>query len=151
MTDGIDGLAATVTSGVSSYFSLFFALSGVFPAMYLAGGVFGACTGFLVYNAYPAKIFMGDTGSLFLGGIVCGFAFIANSPLIILICGIVYVIEAFSVILQVFYYKISHGKRIFKMAPFHHHLERCGWSENKIVISALCVTLAFSALCLLFS
>ena len=99
----------------------------------------GVCAGFLVYNFYPARIFMGDTGSLFLGGLVVGGAFMLNNPLIVLIVGIVYVIETLSVILQVCSFKLT-GKRIFKMAPIHHHFEMCGWSEIKIVTVACGIT-----------
>jgi phospho-N-acetylmuramoyl-pentapeptide-transferase len=89
--------------------------------------------GYLFYNWHPAKVFMGDTGSLFLGGIVCGLAFALNMPLILLLVGLVYIMETLSVILQVGYFKLTHGKRIFKMAPIHHHFEMCGWREVKIV------------------
>ena len=108
--------------------------------------VLGGCIGFLIYNIYPAKVFMGDTGSLFLGGAVVGIAFLYGSPLIILTAGIVYVFETLSVILQVAYFKLSHGKRLFKMAPFHHHLEKCGYSENRIVITALAATCVAAAI-----
>ena len=102
----------------------------------------GICAGFLVYNFYPARVFMGDTGSLFLGGLCVGCAFILNNPLIIVVCGFVYIMETTSVILQVGYFKLTHGKRLFKMAPIHHHFEKCGWSEIKIV----CVFSAVTAL-----
>ena len=94
----------------------------------------------LMYNFYPAKIFMGDTGSLYLGGAVVGMAFLINEPLIIMVAGIIYLVEVASVILQVGYFKITHGKRIFKMAPLHHHFEMCGWSEVKLVaiFTAIC-------------
>ena len=93
----------------------------------------GACLGFLVYNFYPAKVFMGDTGSLFLGGLAVGMAFTLGNPLIIVIVGIIYICEAGSVIIQVTYFKLTHGKRIFRMTPIHHHFEKGGWSELKIV------------------
>ena len=93
----------------------------------------GGTLGFLVYNFYPARIFMGDTGSLFLGAMAVGCAFIAGNPLIIVICGIIYMCEAASVILQVGYFKLTHGKRIFKMSPIHHHFEKKGYSETQIV------------------
>jgi phospho-N-acetylmuramoyl-pentapeptide-transferase len=101
----------------------------VLPALAIGGTV-----GFLMYNFYPAKIFMGDTGSLFLGGMAVGMAFLLGNPLIIVVAGIVYIIEVASDILQVAYFKLTHGKRIFKMAPIHHHFEKCGWSEVKIVL-----------------
>ncbi len=133
LTDGIDGLASSVTAVVCAFFAVCGIAAANEGAFYLAGAVFGGCLGFLVYNFHPAKIFMGDTGSLFLGGAVCAMAFLMNNPLIILVAGIIYIIEAGSVILQVSYYKITKGKRLFKMSPIHHHFERCGWSENTIV------------------
>ena len=105
----------------------------------------GSCTGFLVYNAYPARVFMGDTGSLFLGGLVVGAAFLADNPLIVIICGLVYICETASDILQVGYFKLTHGKRLFKMAPIHHHFEQCGWSERKIVAVFTVATVLFCA------
>ena len=100
--------------------------------IYIAA-VIGGTVGFLMYNFYPAKVFMGDTGSLYLGGIVVGMAFMLGEPLIILSAGFVYICEIASDILQVGYFKLTHGKRLFKMAPIHHHFEKCGWSEVKIV------------------
>ena len=94
----------------------------------------GALAAYLIYNWHPAKVFMGDTGSLFLGGIVCGLAFALDMPLILILVGFVYIVETLSVILQVGYFKLTHGKRIFKMAPIHHHFEMCGWKEVKIVL-----------------
>lgn len=132
LTDGLDGLASGVTVLVCVFFA-FAALSfgnGTFP---IAGAAIGSLLGFLLFNSYPAKVFMGDTGSLALGGFVAAIALILNMPIYILIVGIVYVIEALSVMLQVGYFKISGGKRIFKMAPFHHHLELCGFSETQVV------------------
>jgi phospho-N-acetylmuramoyl-pentapeptide-transferase len=117
---------------------------------YLSGILFGAMIGFLVYNWNPARVFMGDTGSLFLGGIVTGLAFLCDQPLILLIVGLIYLIETASVILQVGSYKIFH-KRIFKMAPIHHHFEKCGWGERKIVIVASAITLVLSAVSFIFS
>lgn len=148
LTDGIDGLASCVTAVVCAFFALSAMAISNENALYLAGAVFGGCLGFLVYNFHPAKIFMGDTGSLFLGGAVCALAFIINNPLIILVAGIIYVIEAGSVVLQVGYFKLTKGKRLFKMSPIHHHFERCDWSENKIVavfsaISAVACAIAY--------
>ena len=143
LTDGIDGLSSSVTAAVSLFFgiaAMVFANTGL---SCLAGAAFGSCIGFLMYNFYPAKIFMGDTGSLFLGGIAVGMAFALGEPLIILIAGIIYIIEVLSDILQVSYFKLSHGRRIFKMAPIHHHFEKCGWSEIKIVAVFTAVTLVF--------
>ena len=150
LTDGIDGLASSVTAVVAAFFLVMSLIGGNDTSALLASAVFGGCIGFLIYNAYPAKIFMGDTGSLFLGGAAVGIAFLYGSPLIILVSGIVYVIETVSVILQVSYYKLSHGKRLFKMAPFHHHLEKCGFSENKIVLIAIAVSFVFSVISALF-
>lgn len=132
LTDGIDGLASGVTMPVMLFFTLV-AMSmkklglATFPAA-LVGGL----GGFLFYNFYPAKVFMGDTGSLFLGGAVVGLAFALDMPLVLLFVGLIYIIETLSDILQVGYFKLTHGKRIFKMAPIHHHFEMCGWSEKKI-------------------
>lgn len=132
LTDGIDGLASGVTLPVMVFFTVTalgkekFGLAA-FPAT-LAGGLIG----FLFYNFYPAQVFMGDTGSLFLGGAVVGLAFALDIPLVLLLVGLIYIIETLSDILQVSYFKLTHGKRIFKMAPIHHHFEMCGWSEKKI-------------------
>ena len=133
LTDGIDGLASTVTLTVSLLF-LFVAFNNQSTSLlFLSSSVFGAMLGFLVFNFHPAKIFMGDTGSLFLGAIVVAYSFMIDNILLVLIYGFVFLCEAMSVIVQVVYYKISNGKRIFKMAPLHHHFEKCGWSEIKIV------------------
>jgi phospho-N-acetylmuramoyl-pentapeptide-transferase len=150
LTDGIDGLASCVTAVVAAFFAVCGAVAANEGALYLAGAVFGGCLGFLVYNFHPAKIFMGDTGSLFLGGIVTGLAFLCDQPIILLIVGLIYLIETASVILQVGSYKIFH-KRIFKMAPIHHHFEKCGWGERKIVIVASAITLVLSAVSFIFS
>ncbi|MBQ2716570.1 MAG: phospho-N-acetylmuramoyl-pentapeptide-transferase [Clostridia bacterium] len=151
LTDGIDGLCSSVSAVVGAFFAVvaFVMLRpelAIFPATVIGGTV-----GFLMYNFYPAKIFMGDTGSLYLGGAVVGMAFLIEEPLIIMIAGIIYLIEVASVILQVGYFKITHGKRIFKMAPIHHHFEKCGWSEVKIVgvftlITAIACALAYFGL-----
>ncbi len=133
LTDGIDGLASTVTLAVAAFFSVAAFRLSALPEAMIAAITIGCCLGFLVYNFYPARVFMGDTGSLFLGGLVIGMAYMINNPLIIVIVGIIYIIEALSVMIQVTYYKLTHGKRFFKMAPIHHHFEKCGWSELKIV------------------
>lgn len=144
LTDGIDGLASSVTMTAAAAFAcLAFICSNTELAL-LSAAIIGACLGFLTYNFYPARIFMGDTGSLFLGGAIVGCAFLAKDPLIIIMIGIVYVIESLSVILQVSSFKLT-GKRIFKMSPIHHHFEKCGWSEIKIVSVFSLVTLLFSA------
>ena len=132
LTDGIDGLATGVTIPVMVFFLVVCTASGkmdlaLFPAA-LLGGLFA----FLCYNFHPAKVFMGDTGSLFLGGAVCGMAFALDMPLILIVVGLVYIMETLSVIMQVTYFKLTHGKRIFKMTPIHHHFEMCGWKEKKI-------------------
>ena len=114
---------------------------GAFAAA-LAGGILG----FLIYNFYPAKVFMGDTGSLFLGGAVCGMAFAVDAPLILIPVGIIYIAETMSDIIQVSYFKLTHGKRIFRMAPLHHHLELGGWSEVRIVLTFTAITVAFCLL-----
>ena len=155
LTDGIDGLASGVTAVVSVFFALSALAAANEGAFYLAGALFGGCLGFLVYNLNPARIFMGDTGSLFLGGAVCALAFLMNDPLIILVAGIIYIVEAFSVMLQVGYFKITkkitgEGKRLFKMSPIHHHFERSGWSENKIVAVFCLITVAACVLAYLF-
>jgi len=143
LTDGIDGLASSVTMVVSVFLSvLSFTLFGAELAV-LSAAMLGATLGFLVYNFYPARVFMGDTGSLFLGGLVAGAAFMIDNPLIIALVGIVYICEALSDIIQVGIYKLTH-KRVFKMAPIHHHFEKCGWSEVTIVIVFSAVTLLCS-------
>ncbi|MBQ7677447.1 MAG: phospho-N-acetylmuramoyl-pentapeptide-transferase, partial [Lachnospiraceae bacterium] len=131
-TDGLDGLASSVTVIVSAFFvAAAGALSsGVVPA---AAAMCGALLAFLCYNCYPAKIFMGDTGSLALGGFVAGMAYVLHLPLFIPVIGFIYLVEVISVILQVGYFKMTHGKRIFRMAPIHHHYELGGWSETKVV------------------
>ncbi len=132
LTDGIDGLASSVTLALGAFFAVAAFSLELLPTAVMSAITIGACLGFLVYNFYPAKVFMGDTGSLFLGGLAIGMAYMINNPLIIIIVGIVYIMEAASVILQVGCYKLTK-KRIFKMAPIHHHFEKCGWSELKIV------------------
>ena len=106
----------------------------------LPAALVGGLAAFLVYNHHPAKVFMGDTGSLFLGAAVCGLAFALDMPLVLILVGFVYICETLSVILQVTYFKLTHGKRIFKMTPIHHHFELCGWSENKIVVVFASIT-----------
>jgi phospho-N-acetylmuramoyl-pentapeptide-transferase len=127
----------------------FFAVASFFakdlPPALVSAMVIGGCVGFLVYNLYPARVFMGDTGSLFLGGMVVGSAFLMNNPLLVLVFGLVFVIETFSVMLQVGVYKMTK-KRIFKMAPIHHHFEKCGWSEIKIVCIFSALTALFCAI-----
>ena len=140
LTDGIDGLASSVTLVVSAFFMLAAGICNYYCTNLLAACLAGACIGFLVWNAHPAKVFMGDTGSLFLGGMVVSLAFGIGRPVLLLFAGIVYLIEALSVMLQVAYYKKTK-KRLFKMAPLHHHFEMSGWSEEKIVLIFSLVTL----------
>ncbi|MBQ6614214.1 MAG: phospho-N-acetylmuramoyl-pentapeptide-transferase, partial [Clostridia bacterium] len=144
LTDGIDGLASSVTLVVALFLSLLAFVSYGLELALLGAAMVGATLGFLVYNFYPARVFMGDTGSLFLGGLVAGSAFMIDSPLVIAIASVIYISEALSDIIQVGFYKLTH-KRVFKMAPIHHHFEKCGWSEIKIVIVFSLVTLIFSA------
>ncbi len=131
-TDGLDGLASGVTVLVATFFTVV-AIgtgSGISP---ITGAVVGSLMGFLIYNVYPARVFMGDTGSLALGGFVAAAACVLKMPLFILIIGMIYLVEVLSVIIQVTYFKMTGGKRIFKMAPIHHHFELCGWSETRVV------------------
>ncbi len=145
LTDGIDGLASTVTAVAAAFFTVAALLMHLSGVELLAGITLGCCLGFLVYNFYPARVFMGDTGSLFLGGMIVGLAFLMGNPLIILPVGIIYLCESGSVILQVISFKLT-GKRIFKMSPIHHHFEMSGWKEVKIVSVFAAVTLIFAVL-----
>ena len=133
LTDGLDGLASGVTLIVSCFFILFAVSISNSDVAILAAATAGACLGFLGFNAYPAKVFMGDTGAMALGGAVVAFATLTNSPLLIVIVGFIYLAEALSVMIQVTYFKLTNGKRIFKMAPLHHHFEQCGWPETRVV------------------
>ena len=147
LTDGIDGLVSSVTLVVGVFFALCaFILPDMCELTVPSALIIASSAGFLIYNFYPARVFMGDTGSLYLGAFTVGCAFMAGNPLIIVVCGIIYIIEAFSVMLQVGYFKITHGKRLFKMAPIHHHFEKCGWSELKIVGVFTFITALFCAL-----
>jgi phospho-N-acetylmuramoyl-pentapeptide-transferase len=131
-TDGLDGLASSVTVLVATFFSLVAIIygSGIEP---ITCAVVGSLLGFLLFNAHPARVFMGDTGSLALGGFVAATAYMLKMPLFILVVGLVYLVEVMSVMIQITYFKITKGKRFFKMAPIHHHFELCGWSETKVV------------------
>ena len=131
-TDGLDGLCTSVTILVATFFTIV-AIgenSGISP---ITGAVVGSLLGFLLFNVYPARVFMGDTGSLALGGFVASSAFMMQMPLFIAVVGLIYLVEVLSVIIQVIYFKKTGGKRIFKMAPIHHHFELCGWSETRVV------------------
>ena len=149
ITDGLDGLAASVSVPVALFYVTAAAWWGVTQMGVFAGAVLGGLLAFLLFNAHPAKVFMGDTGSLFLGGAVAGMAFAIDLPLILIPVGIVYIIETLSDILQVAYFKLTHGNRIFKMAPIHHHFEMCGWNEVKIVTVFTAVSAVFCALALM--
>ena len=146
LTDGLDGLAGSVTLPVAVFFAVLSAWWDKGAVGIFAGALAGGVLGFLVYNFYPAKVFMGDTGSLFLGGAVCGLAFALDLPLMIPIVGLIYVLEVLSDIIQVVYFKKTGGKRFFRMAPLHHHLEMGGWSETKLFCVFSGITLV---LCLL--
>jgi phospho-N-acetylmuramoyl-pentapeptide-transferase len=146
LTDGIDGLATGVTIPVMVFFAVSAFCWKKASLAILPASLAGALCGFLVYNFHPAKVFMGDTGSLFLGGAVCGLAFALDMPLVLVLVGLVYIVETLSDIMQVTYFKLTHGKRIFKMAPIHHHFEMCGWSEVKIFTVFTLVTVAMCVL-----
>ena len=153
LTDGIDGLASSVTFVYAVIFIVISAIAGLDRNGMLAAALAGGCLGFLVWNFYPAKVFMGDTGSMFLGGMVVALAFGVDMPIIILLAGVIYLIEAFSVMIQVFCYKLT-GKRLFKMSPIHHHFELSGYSEIKIVLLFSAVGLVggiLTALCVYFA
>lgn len=140
LTDGIDGLATGVTMPVMAFFTLVAIAARQWNLALFPAALLGGLGAFLTYNFHPAKAFMGDTGSLFLGGAVCGLAFALDIPLILILVGLVYIVETLSDIIQVTYFKLTHGKRIFKMAPIHHHFEMCGWSEEKIFTVFVSVT-----------
>jgi phospho-N-acetylmuramoyl-pentapeptide-transferase len=147
-TDGLDGLASSVTLIVAVFFTVVSLgmNSGVEP---ITCAVVGSLMGFLLFNVYPAKVFMGDTGSLALGGFVAGVAYAMQMPLFIILVGLIYLIEVLSVMIQVSYFKATHGKRIFKMAPIHHHFELCGWSETRVVAVFSVVTAIMCLIALL--
>ena len=134
LTDGVDGLCGIVTIPVMVFFTAASVALGKYDLALLPACLVGGLLAYLVFNWHPAKVFMGDTGSLFLGGAVCAMAFALEMPLILILVGIVYIVETVSVILQVGYFKLTHGKRLFKMSPIHHHFEKCGWKEEKIVL-----------------
>ena len=148
LTDGIDGLASSVTLVVSCGFMMAAGFLNLATINVLTAALAGALVGFICWNAHPAKVFMGDTGSMFLGGMVVAFSFGIGRPVLLLLAGIVFLIEALSDIIQVAYYKKTK-KRIFKMAPIHHHFEKCGWSEDKIVLVFSFVALIGSVLAIL--
>ncbi len=133
LTDGIDGLSSSVTIPVMVFFTAAAYAMGKSDLALLPAALAGGLIAYLFYNFHPAKVFMGDTGSLFMGGVVCAMAFALDMPLVLIFAGFVYIVETLSDIIQVTYFKLTHGKRIFKMAPIHHHFEMCGWKEEKIV------------------
>lgn len=153
LTDGIDGLASSITAVVSLFLTVMAVWTQQAGMGLVSAALFGAVCAFLIYNHHPAKVFMGDTGSLFIGGVLMGCAFMAHMEIVVIIAGFVYIAEMLSSLFQILYFKLTHGKRLFKMAPLHHHFEKCGWSEKKIVlvfsgITALlcvlaCLTVAF--------
>lgn len=134
LTDGVDGLSSSVTIPVMIFFTMAAYFTGKEDLALLPASLVGGLIAYLCYNWHPAKLFMGDTGSLFLGGVVSAMAFALDMPLVLILVGFVYICETLSVILQVGYFKLTHGKRLFKMAPIHHHFEKCGWREEKVVI-----------------
>ncbi|MBO4902447.1 MAG: phospho-N-acetylmuramoyl-pentapeptide-transferase [Lachnospiraceae bacterium] len=149
-TDGLDGLASSVTAVIAVFYALVSMElnSGIAPVCL---AMLGGLLGFLLYNVYPAKVFMGDTGSLALGGFVVACAYMTHTPIFLILVACIYLVEVLSVILQVGYFKITKGKRIFKMAPIHHHFELCGWSETRVVavftiVTILLCTIAFIGL-----
>ncbi len=146
LTDGVDGLDGSVTFFACVAFMLISSMQSYLGITAMGAASAGACLGFLVWNFHPAKVFMGDTGSLFLGGLVCALAFAINMPILLLPIGIIYIAEELSVVLQVSYFKLTHGKRLFKMSPIHHHFEMSGWSEVKIVAVFSAVTAVFGAI-----
>ena len=145
LTDGVDGLCGSVTVPVMVFSTAAAIATQKLELALLPACLVGGLVAYLFYNWHPAKVFMGDTGSLFLGGVVCGLAFALEMPLILILVGFVYICETLSVILQVGYFKLTHGKRLFKMSPIHHHFEMCGWKEVKIVLVFSAVS---AALCL---
>ena len=146
LTDGVDGLSSSVTIPVMVFFTAASVALGKYDLALLPASLVGGLIAYLFYNWHPAKVFMGDTGSLFLGGVVCAMSFALDMPLVLILVGFVYICETLSVILQVGYFKLTHGKRLFKMAPVHHHFEMCGWKEEKIVLSFTAVS---AVMCLL--
>ena len=140
LTDGVDGLSSSVTIPVMVFFAAASVALGRFDLALLPACIIGGLIAYLFYNWHPAKLFMGDTGSLFLGGVVCALSFALDMPLILILVGFVYICETLSVILQVLYFKATHGKRLFKMSPIHHHFEMCGWKAEQLVLTFAAVS-----------
>ncbi len=151
LTDGIDGLDGSITFFAAVSMMVIATLLSDVGAVIESAALAGGCLGFLVWNFHPAKVFMGDTGSLFLGGMVCAILFALDMPILLLLIGFVYLMEMFSVMLQVTYFKATHGKRLFKMSPIHHHFEMCGWSEVKIVCVFSLITALMGAVAVLLT
>ena len=150
LTDGIDGLASTVSMVVGGFFTVCAFILESRSLSLIGALLIGGMLGFLVYNFHPARVFMGDTGSLFLGGLLVGAAFATGKPLLLIVAGFMFILETISVILQVGVFKLTHGKRrLFRMAPIHHHFERCGWGEIKIVAVFGAITVLLCAVALL--
>jgi phospho-N-acetylmuramoyl-pentapeptide-transferase len=131
-TDGVDGLCASVTAAAAACFIVVAGLRNCFGASLLSAALMGGLVGYVIWNWHPAKVMMGDLGSMFLGGMIVALAYAVDCPFIIVLIGIIYVAEFGSDIIQIGYFKMTHGKRFFKMAPIHHHFELCGWKETKI-------------------
>ncbi|MDO5401192.1 MAG: phospho-N-acetylmuramoyl-pentapeptide-transferase [Eubacteriales bacterium] len=146
LTDGVDGLCGSVTVPVMVFFTAAAVALKRYELALIPASLVGGLIAYLFYNWHPAKVFMGDTGSLFLGGVVCAMAFALEMPLVLILVGFVYICETLSDILQVGYFKATHGKRLFKMAPIHHHFELCGWKEVKIVLVFTAVTVVMCIL-----
>jgi len=146
ITDGVDGLLTGVTLPVAIFFAFAAWKWGMRVQGVFAAALAGSLGAFLIFNFNPAKVFMGDTGSLFIGGAVCALAFSLDMPLVLVPLGMVYIIETLSDIIQVVYFKATHGKRIFKMAPIHHHFEKCGWSEKKLFVVFTCASIVFAVI-----
>ena len=146
ITDGIDGLATGVSIPVAFFFTAVSFIWGYTALGVFAASLAGGLTAFLFFNFHPAKVFMGDTGSLFLGGAICATAFALDMPLVLVPLGIVYLVEILSDVIQITCFKLTHGKRIFKMAPIHHHFEMCGWSEKKLFAVFTAVSLLFAVI-----
>ncbi|MDR1627579.1 MAG: phospho-N-acetylmuramoyl-pentapeptide-transferase [Oscillospiraceae bacterium] len=151
LNDGIDGLTSSVTFFASIFYMVISSLLGMFGLSILSAALAGGCLGFLIWNFYPAKVFMGDTGSLFLGGMICALGFGTNLHIVLILISFVYILEMFSVILQVLYFKYTHGKRLFKMSPIHHHFEMIGWSETKICTVFSLAVIFFGVISFIFS
>lgn len=149
ITDGLDGLLSSVTFVVAIAYMILTAILQMWELELMAAAMAGGCLGFLVWNFYPARVFMGDTGSLFLSGLIIALAFGTGLPFYVVLIGIIYVIEVGSVVIQMTYFKLTHGKRLFKMSPIHHHFELCGKSEVQIVCAFTLVTVIGSALAIL--